>query len=138
MECLFCRIRDGQIPGIKVYEDEGTLAIMDINPLNDGHTLVMIKAHVEDLYGLTAAQCAAALQAVQRVARAIQGALTPDGLNLLQANGPGAFQSVRHFHMHVVPRWTNDGKGLQWPLQPGDRQRIQDIATRIRAQIAEV
>jgi len=74
----------------------------------------------------------AAVAAAQRVALALKRALAPDGLNLLQANGAAAFQSVPHFHLHLVPRWTGDGKGFDWPLVPGDRVRIQGIAEKIR------
>lgn len=135
MDCVFCRIRDGKIPAVTVYEDERTLAIMDINPLNDGHTLVLTRTHAETLYELPPADCRAVLLAAKVVATGIRDALRPDGLNLLQANGPAAFQSVPHFHLHLVPRWTNDGKGLDWPLEPGDADRIRAAAEKIRQRI---
>lgn len=132
-ECVFCRIRDGQVPSTRVYEDERTLAFMDINPLNDGHCLVVTRAHVPTLYDAEEADLQAVIVTARRVARAIREALRPDGLNVLQANGPAAFQSVPHFHLHLVPRWAGDGKGFDWPLVPGDRARIQATAERIRA-----
>ncbi len=135
MSCVFCRIRDGQIPAVRVYEDGRTLAIMDINPLNDGHTLVLTRAHVETLYDLPADDCRAVLSAARTVALAVRDALRPDGLNLLQANGPAAFQSVPHFHLHLIPRWADDGKGLDWPLRPGDAARIRELGERIRARM---
>jgi histidine triad (HIT) family protein len=134
-ECVFCRIRDGQIPSTRVYEDDRTLAIMDINPLNQGHCLVITKAHAPTLYEAEPADLQAAITTARRVATAVRDALGPDGLNLLQANGAAAFQSVPHFHLHLVPRWTNDGKGFDWKLVPGDRERIAAAADRIRAAI---
>ena len=132
MDCVFCKIRDGQIPSTRIFEDERALAFMDINPLNDGHCLVVTRAHAPTIFEAAVADLQAAVAAAQRVALALKRALAPDGLNLLQANGAAAFQSVPHFHLHLVPRWTGDGKGFDWPLVPGDRVRIQGIAEKIR------
>jgi len=132
MDCVFCKIRDGQIPSTRIFEDERALAFMDINPLNDGHCLVITRAHAPTIFEADVADLQAAVAAAQRVALALKRALAPDGLNLLQANGAAAFQSVPHFHLHLVPRWTGDGKGFDWPLVPGDRVRIQGIAEKIR------
>ena len=132
MDCVFCKIRDGQIPSTRIFEDERALAFMDINPLNDGHCLVITRAHAPTIFEVDVADLQAAVAAAQRVALALKRALAPNGLNLLQANGAAAFQSVPHFHLHLVPRWTGDGKGFDWPLVPGDRVRIQGIAEKIR------
>ena len=132
MDCVFCKIRDGQIPSTRIFEDERALAFMDINPLNDGHCLVITRAHAPTIFEADVADLQAAVAAAQRVALALKRALAPDGLNLLQANGAAAFQSVPHFHLHLVPRWTGDGKGFDWPLVPGDRVRIQGVAEKIR------
>ena len=131
-DCVFCKIRDGQIPSVKVYEDERTLCFMDINPLNTGHCLVVTKAHAATLHDSAVGDLQAAITTAQRVARAIQQALKPDGLNMLQANGPAAFQSVPHYHLHLIPRWDNDGKGFDWALVPGDRAQIQAVGERLR------
>jgi histidine triad (HIT) family protein len=109
---------------------------MDINPLNEGHTLVIPRAHAATLYEADEADLQAAMLTARRVARAIRAALRPDGLNLLQANGAAAFQSVPHFHLHLVPRFTGDGKGFDWPMVPGDRARIQAVAEKIRGALA--
>jgi len=135
-DCVFCKIRDGQIPSIKLYEDARTLCIMDINPLNAGHCLVLTRAHAPTIFDADPADLAAAITTAQRVARAQQMALRPDGLNMLQANGAAAFQSVPHFHLHLIPRWTNDGKGFDWTLGPGDRDQIQKAGEKIRAALA--
>jgi histidine triad (HIT) family protein len=135
-DCVFCKIRDGQIPSIKLYEDARTLCIMDINPLNSGHCLVLTRAHAPTIFDADPADLAAAITTAQRVARAQRTALRPDGLNMLQANGAAAFQSVPHFHLHLIPRWTNDGKGFDWTLVPGDRDQIQKAGEKIRAALA--
>ena len=132
-DCVFCMIRDGKIPSAKVYDDQRTLAFMDINPLSRGHCLVVPKAHVATLYEAEAEDLKAAIVTAKKVAGAIRKALNPDGLNLLQANGGAAFQSVPHFHLHLIPRWTNDGKGFDWKEVAGNREEIMGIADRIRA-----
>ncbi len=132
-DCVFCMIRDGKIPSAKVYDDQRTLAFMDINPLSRGHCLVVPKAHAATLYEAEAEDLKAAIVTAKKVAGAIRKALNPDGLNLLQANGGAAFQSVPHFHLHLIPRWTNDGKGFDWKEVPGNREEIMGIADRIRA-----
>lgn len=132
-DCVFCKIRDGQIPSMKVFEDDRTLAFMDINPLGPGHCLVIPKAHAASLYEADLEDLHAVIATAQQVARAIREALAPDGLNMLQANGAAAFQSVPHFHLHLIPRWANDGKGFDWKLVPADRVRIQATADKIRA-----
>jgi histidine triad (HIT) family protein len=134
-DCVFCKIVDGDVPSMRVYEDERTLAIMDINPVNSGHCLVIIKAHAPTLWDADPADLQAAILAVQKVAVALKAAVKPDGLNMLQANGPAAFQSVPHYHLHLIPRWHNDGKGFDWSLVPGDRGQIQAIGQRLREAI---
>ncbi len=131
--CVFCKIRDGQIPSTKIYEDERTFCIMDINPLNPGHCLVVTKAHVATVWEAPLADLQAAIGAAQRVAGALRQALQPDGLNLLQANGAAAFQSVPHYHLHLIPRWANDGKGFDWKLVAGDRDQITKTGEKLRA-----
>jgi histidine triad (HIT) family protein len=132
-DCVFCKIRDGQIPSMKIFEDDKTMAIMDINPLNSGHCLVITKAHAANLFEAEVEDLHAAIASAQRVARAIREALKPDGLNMLQANGAAAFQSVLHYHLHLIPRWTNDGKGFDWKLVPGNREQIMKAGERLRA-----
>jgi histidine triad (HIT) family protein len=132
-DCVFCKIRDGQIPSLKIAEDDRTLAFMDINPLNSGHCLVITKAHSPTLYEAELEDLHAAIATARRVALAIRDGLKPDGLNMLQANGAAAFQSVPHFHLHLIPRWTNDGKGFDWKVVPGNREQIMKAGERLRA-----
>jgi histidine triad (HIT) family protein len=133
--CIFCKIVAGEIPCFKLFEDGETLAFMDINPVQDGHCLVIPKAHYAMVFDLPPDQFAAAARTASAVAKAVEAALRPDGLNLLQSNGPGAAQSVAHFHLHILPRKMNDGLVLNWTPKPGDRARIAEIAERIRARL---
>ena len=132
-DCVFCKIRDGEIPSSKVYEDAKTLAFMDINPLTRGHCLVVMKTHAPTLYDAEVGDLQAVMATAKKVAGALRKALHPDGLNLLQANGAAAFQSVPHFHLHLIPRWAGDGKGFDWKLVPGNFEDVKAVADRIRA-----
>jgi histidine triad (HIT) family protein len=132
-DCVFCKIRDGAIPSKKIYEDDATLAFMDINPVNTGHCLVVTKAHAATIWDADVSDLQAAIATAQKIAIALVAAVKPDGLNMLQANGAAAFQSVQHFHLHLIPRWVRDGKGFDWKLVPGDRAQIATIGDRVRA-----
>jgi histidine triad (HIT) family protein len=132
VDCVFCKIRDGQIPSTRLYEDERTICFMDINPINEGHCLVVTRTHAATIFEAAEADLQAAIATAKRVAAALRQALRPDGLNLLQANGAAAFQSVAHFHLHLIPRWMEDGKGFDWKLVPGDRARIAAAAEKIQ------
>ena len=134
-DCVFCKIRDGEIPSMRLYEDDLTLAIMDINPLNSGHCLVILKNHAPTIWDADEADLHAVITTAKKVALGLKAAVKPDGLNMLQANGPAAFQSVPHYHLHLIPRWNNDGKGFDWPLVPGDRAQIQAVGVRLREAI---
>ena len=134
-DCVFCKIRDGQTPSVKVYEDDTTFCIMDINPLNRGHCLIITKVHAATLFESKSDDLAAAVSTARRVARAIKSTLKPDGLNMLQANGAAAFQSVPHFHLHLIPRWNNDGKGFDWPEVLGDRADLAKTGEALRAAV---
>ena len=136
-DCVFCKIRDGEIPSMKVHEDARTLCIMDVNPLNSGHCLVLTKAHAATIFETDLEDLKAAMATAKRMAQALQTALKPDGLNLLQANGAAAFQSVPHFHLHLIPRWMRDGKGFDWKLVPGERDQIIKIGERVRAALRD-
>ncbi|HWI25498.1 MAG TPA: HIT family protein [Stellaceae bacterium] len=131
--CIFCRIVAGTIPSIKLCEDDETLAFMDINPVHDGHCLVIPKAHFPTVFVLPPAAFAAVGRVAIRLAKAVDAAVRPDGLNLVQANGPGAGQSVPHFHLHILPRRMNDGLAASWAPKPGDPARIAELAERIRS-----
>lgn len=134
--CVFCRIIAGQLPSFTICSDDRAVAFMDINPANPGHALVVAREHAPTLMDVSPAALAGVAEMAQRVARAVQTELRPDGINLLQANGPGAAQSVPHFHMHVLPRRTGDDLAMNWGLKPGDRAEIAALAERLKAALA--
>ena len=134
-DCIFCKIVASEIPCFKVYEDRATLAFMDINPVGDGHVLVIPKAHFATVVAVSEDAIGAVAAAARKVAQAVQAALDPPGLNLLQCNGEAAAQSVQHFHMHVIPRRIDDGLNMNWPIVPGDMDAIAATAERIRAKL---
>ena len=131
-DCIFCKIIAGEIPSFKIYEDSETFAFMDINPANEGHALVIPREHARDVYSVSDAAIAATVKTAKRIAAAVDKTLNPDGLNLLQCNGPAAAQSVMHFHMHVLPRRDGDDLKLNWGLEAGDMDAIDRLAVRLR------
>jgi histidine triad (HIT) family protein len=133
VDCVFCKVLNGQVPSMKIDEDDRTLTFMDINPLSSGHCLVVPKRHAATIFEADVRDLEAAMVTAKRVALAIQEALRPDGLSVLQANGAAAFQSVPHFHLHLIPRWANDGKGFEWKMVPGNREVIMKMGERIRS-----
>lgn len=132
MDCIFCKIIAAEIPCFRLYEDEDTLAFMDINPASEGHALVIPKEHFPDVHEASDAAISATVVTAKKIASAINKTLNPDGMNLLQCNGPAAAQSVLHFHMHVLPRRDGDELKLNWGLAPGDMAAIGKLAERIR------
>src|SRR5258708_1933032 len=133
--CIFCKIVAGTIPCFKLYEDAATLAFLDINPVNAGHALVIPKNHAPTLYESLDVDLAAVMSTARTVATAIEKTVKPAGLNLLQANGPGAAQSVFHFHMHIIPRVQGDDLKMNWGVKPGDTAALAALAEQIRANI---
>lgn len=134
-DCIFCKIVAGEIPCFKLHEDAATLAFMDINPANGGHALAIPREHWEDIHTVPDELLAATASTAKRVAAAIAASLAPDGINLVQANGPGAAQSVFHFHMHVLPRRNGDELKINWGPRPGDLEEIKAVYERIRARL---
>ncbi|MCK6449550.1 MAG: HIT family protein [Alphaproteobacteria bacterium] len=131
--CVFCKIVAGTIPCFKLFEDDRTIAFMDINPGNDGHALAIPKAHHPDFYSMPPDLLGAVAATAQRVALAVRKTLEPDGINLVQANGKGAEQSVFHFHLHVLPRRIGDELKMNWGHRPGDMARVKEIYEKVKA-----
>jgi histidine triad (HIT) family protein len=134
-DCIFCKIAAGEMPSFKLCEDTHSLAFMDINPAQDGHALVIPKEHSKDLYQVSPTALSATLVTAQRVAKAVRETLQPDGMNLVQCNGTAAAQSVLHFHVHVLPRLSDDGLALNWGPRPGDLDAIGQLAEKIRTNL---
>ena len=134
--CVFCRIAAGTIPGVKVYEDDDVLAIMDIGPIVKGHTLVMPKRHYGSLTDLPDPLLARIACVVKRIAAAQQRGLGAEGVNIHQSNGTCAGQVVPHVHFHVIPRMTRDGHRWNWKATSyGNPAEMQDMAARIQAHL---
>lgn len=131
--CIFCKIVAGQLPCFKLLEDEATIAFMDINPVNPGHALAVAKGHWPTIDVIPADVLAAVAKTAQRVAKAAMTELKPSGVNLLQANGAGAGQSVPHLHIHILPRYPGDKVRLNWVYRPGDKAEIAAICERLKA-----
>ncbi len=138
-DCIFCKIVAGEIPSTRIYEDDRVFAFADINPISDGHTLIIPKAHAENIFEMSADDMAAVARAAKKLACAIQTALNPDGIACLQLNGRGVNQLVMHYHYHLIPR-AEGGPELtmtQWELKPGDMAAISATADRIIAALTE-
>lgn len=131
--CIFCKIVAGQLPCFKLFEDEATIAFMDINPVNPGHALAVAKGHWPTVDVIPPDILAAVARTAQRVAKAAMSELKPSGVNLLQSNGEGAGQSVPHLHVHILPRYPGDKVRLNWVYTPGDKVEIEAICQRLKA-----
>jgi histidine triad (HIT) family protein len=123
-DCVFCKILAGELPATIVDEDERTVAFMDINPATRGHALVIPRTHSIDLLSVDPEDLAAAALASQRLATRICERLRADGVNLVNSCGAVAWQTVFHFHVHVIPRYADDPLRLPWVPAPGDPQQI--------------
>ena len=134
-DCIFCKIIRGEIPCFKVLEDADVLALMDVNPIAPGHVLVIPKHHAKDILETPLDCVGKAFAGAGRAARAVQKTLAPDGINILQANGPGAKQSAFHLHVHVIPRGMDDGLSMNWELAPGDMDQIGRLAEQIASNV---
>jgi histidine triad (HIT) family protein len=123
-DCLFCRIVAGELPATVIHQDDRTLAFMDINPATRGHVLVVPRTHVPDLHGVGEDDLAAVARTAQRIAGRARDRLGANGVNLLNSTGPAAWQTVFHFHVHVIPRYEGDPLRLPWIPGPGDPDEI--------------
>lgn len=132
-DCIFCRIVAGELPATVVDEDERTLAFMDINPATRGHALVIPRAHARDVHEIEAEDLAACAATAQRLAGRMRERLGATGINLLQSNGAAAWQTVFHFHVHVIPRYDDDPLELPWTPGPGDEATIAAAAQELTA-----
>jgi len=130
-DCLFCKIIAGEIPATILAEDERTVAFMDINPATRGHTLVVPRAHAADVHEIEPEDLCAVAVAAQRIARQAIANLGAKGVNLLNSNGPAAWQTVLHFHLHVIPRYAGDPLKLPWIPAPGDMDDIRAAAAEL-------
>ena len=133
--CIFCAIVAGTAPAERVHEDDSVVAILDIHPAATGHVLVIPRRHSPDLWHIEPDDAAKVMAASVQVAHRIRRALDPDGINLVHATGRAAWQSVFHFHLHLVPRREGDGMVPPWPLSPprAEATTLRSIAGKIRS-----
>src|SRR3989338_3000338 len=127
--CIFCKIIKGEIPNYTVYDDDKTLAFLDIAPRSPGHTVVIPKSHVEKVADLSDEAAKALLPAVKKTAAKIEAALKPDGFNIGWNDGAAAGQVVPHLHIHILPRWTGDGGGnMHSIVNNAGKESVEDVA----------
>ncbi|HTN25912.1 MAG TPA: HIT family protein [Solirubrobacteraceae bacterium] len=131
-DCLFCKIVAGEIPATIVAEDERTIAFMDINPATRGHALVIPRAHAADVFAIDPDDLRAVVVAAQRLAQRAREQLGAAGVNLLNSSGRAAWQTVFHFHLHVIPRYDGDPLRLPWIPAPGDMDDIKAAGAQLR------
>jgi histidine triad (HIT) family protein len=131
-DCLFCGIVEGSIPSQTIDSDERTVAFMDVAPATPGHALVVPRKHSADLLEIDPDDLSATMTAAQRLARHIKEVLDADGVNLINSCGAAAWQTVFHFHVHVVPRYEDDPLKLPWVPKEGDPDAIAKLADRLR------
>ena len=130
--CIFCKIIAGKIPSHTIYEDEQFKVILDVNPATKGHALILPKEHYANLYELPEETAADAMKLAQRMMRKMTEKLDCDGFNIVQNNGEAAGQTVFHFHMHLIPRYKNDGEILKYIAGdpgPEELERIKKTLT---------
>ncbi len=130
-DCIFCQILAGELPATKVHEDDTTIAFMDINPATRGHLLVIPREHSRDLHEIDPGDLAAVSATAQRLAGEVRDRLGADGVNVLNCCGPAAWQTVFHFHLHVIPRYDDDPLRLPWVPGPGDPDEIAAAAAEL-------
>jgi len=136
-DCIFCKIVAGQIPCFKIYEDEMTLAFLDINPVTRGHTLVIPKRHSADLYDVEIRDLAAVHQSSRRIIHAIKQSMDPVGVAIVQLNGRGVNQIIMHYHVHLIPRGADEPELTvsHMGAKEGDMDALKNVAEKIAAAV---
>lgn len=131
MDCLFCKIAAREIPAEIVHEDDQTIAFLDIHPINKGHTLVIPKTHATNIYEIDDAIFFEVMRTAKRLARVVKSATNAEGINIGMNNDPAAGQAVMHAHVHVIPRFSDDGHA-HWHGEPYAEDEIEAFGTLIR------
>jgi histidine triad (HIT) family protein len=131
-DCIFCQIAAGELPAQIVDEDELTISFMDVHPGTRGHALVIPRRHARDLWEVEPENMAAVMRAAQRLALRMRERLDAEGVNLINSCGSAAWQTVFHFHVHVIPRYADDSLKLPWKPTEGDPDEIAAVAEQLR------
>ena len=126
-DCIFCKIANGDIPSNTLYEDETFRVILDIGPATKGHALVIPKEHYNDLYEIPEDTAAGAMRLAKKMVKSMMEKLHADGFNLVQNNGETAGQTVMHFHLHLIPRYKNDGQRIGWKTTSPSARELEEI-----------
>ena len=137
MSTVFEKLLSGELPCVKVYEDDLVFAFMDAGQVNDGHVIVATKAPHETLLDCSEDEAAALMRAARRIAIAVQAAFAPEGITVLQANRAAGWQTVPHLHLHVLPRFAGDGVELTWPRRDPGIERLRELAARLQVPVAK-
>jgi histidine triad (HIT) family protein len=127
MDCVFCKIIDGRLPLWGVYEDEHSIAFLDKGQVTRGHTLVVPRRHAEDIWALSEDEASAVMRSIHRVARVLRDKLGAAGLNVTQSNGRAAWQDVFHYHVHLIPRYGDDGFRPPWRSTSPSAEQMRDV-----------
>jgi len=126
--CIFCKIVNGEILSKQVYEDELFRVIMDVSPATKGHVLILTKKHYRNIFDLADLEASRLLVLAKRIAVAMKEGLACDGINIIQNNEAVAGQSVFHFHLHIIPRYENDGQNMLWTPRTSDAETLERLA----------
>ncbi|MBQ7954728.1 MAG: HIT family protein [Lachnospiraceae bacterium] len=129
--CIFCKIANGDIPSKTIYEDEMFKVILDLGPATKGHALILPKEHADNLYELPEETAGAAMKLAKKLSVQMKDKLGADGFNLVQNNGEVAGQTVMHFHLHLIPRYQNDGQRIGWTPGEPTQEELEDIRQKI-------
>ncbi len=129
--CIFCKIANGEIPSKTLYEDDSFRVILDLGPATRGHALILPKDHYANLYELPDEVAAEAMKLAKKMAIRMKERLGADGFNLVQNNGETAGQTVMHFHLHLIPRYENDGQHILWNPGESTPEELEEIKDQI-------
>lgn len=130
-DCIFCKIANGEIPSKTIYEDDGYRVILDLGPATKGHALILPKDHYADIYELPDDKACEVIRIAKKMAAKMTQKLGCDGFNIVQNNGESAGQTVFHFHMHLIPRYINDGQEIGWNPGEPTSDELEAIAAEI-------
>lgn len=130
-DCIFCKIANGEIPAKTLYEDEDFRVILDLGPATRGHALILPKEHYKNIYELPEETAAGVMKLAKKMAIRMTEKLRTDGFNLVQNNGEAAGQTVMHFHLHLIPRYENDGQYILWKPGTVTQEELEEVRKQI-------
>ncbi len=136
-DCIFCKIAAGEIPSQTIYEDDSYRVILDLGPAAKGHALILPKEHYADIFELPEAKAGEVFKLAKNMAVKMKAALKCDGFNIVQNNGEVAGQTVFHFHMHLIPRYADDGQDINWKPGEPTQDELKETADIIRGEIQD-